>query len=74
MGWVLGMVSIIVSLFITLSFHPFETEWLNAIIFPFLSLTYMALLMFSEHLEDRFEKRITDLEKKLEDKEKGGEG
>ena len=72
MSWVLGLVSIIMSLFITLAFHPFETEWLNAIIFPSLSLTYMALLMLAEHLEDRLEKRIKDLEKKLEDKEKGG--
>lgn len=71
MGWVLGMVSIITSLFITVLFHPFETEWLNVIIFPLLSFAQMALLTFAEHLEDRLEKRITDLEKKLEDKEKG---
>mgnify|MGYP003304105899 CR=1 FL=1 len=72
MCWVLGLVSVTISLFMTLTFHPFETEWLNAIIFPFLSLTYMALLTLAEHLEDKLEKRIKDIEKKLEDKEKGG--
>jgi BMFP domain-containing protein YqiC len=32
----------------------------------------MALLLFAEHHEDKLEKRIKTLEKKLEDKEKGG--
>ena len=72
MSWVLGLVSVTMSLFIALAFHPFETEWLNAICFPFLSLVYMALLLLAEHLEDRLENRIKALEKKLKDKEKGG--
>lgn len=72
MCWILGLVSVTMSFFITLAFHPFETEWLNAIIFPFLSLTYMFLSMLAEHCENKLEKRIKDLEKKLEDKEKGG--
>lgn len=73
MCWVLGLVSVTISLFVTFTFHPFKTEWLNAIVFPFLSITYMALLMLAEHLEVKLEKRIKDLENKLEDKEKGGE-
>lgn len=73
MCWVLGLVSITMSLFITLAFHPFETEWLNAICFPFLSIVYVALLLLAMYLEDSLENRIKALEKKLEDKEKGGE-
>ena len=73
MSWILGLASIIVALFIGLAYHPFETEWLSAIIFPLLSIAYMSLLTLAGHLEDRLERRIKDLEKKLEDKEKGGE-
>lgn len=73
MSWILGLASMIVSLFIGLAFHPFETEWLNAIGLPLLSIAYMSLLTLAAHLEDRLERRIKDLEKKLEYKEKGGE-
>jgi hypothetical protein len=69
----MGLVSMVVSLFAVLAFHPFGNEVANAIIFPLLSLTYMALLCFAEHHENKLEKRIETLEKKLENKEKGGE-
>jgi c-di-AMP phosphodiesterase-like protein len=72
MSWVLGLVSMIVSIFTALTFHPFETWWLNAICFTFLQLVYIALLFLAEHRENRLEKRIEELEKKLKDKEKGG--
>jgi hypothetical protein len=68
----MGLVSMVISIFAVLTFHPLGNEVANAIIFPLLSLTYMALLLFAEHHEDKLEKRIKTLEKKLEDKEKGG--
>lgn len=72
MCWIIGLATIAISLFVTLTFHPLENEVANAIIFPLLSLTYMGLLRFAEYREDKLEKRIRTLEKKLEDKKKGG--
>lgn len=72
MCWIMALVSMIISLFVVLIFHPFENEVANAICFPLLSFIYMALLCFAEHCENKLEKRIRTLEKKLEDKEKGG--
>lgn len=72
MGWIMGLASVAISLFITFTFHPFENEVANVICFPLLSLIYMTLLVFAEHQEDKLERRIKTLEKKLEDKEKGG--
>lgn len=73
MGWIMGLASMAMSLLAALAFHPLENEVANAIIFPLLNLTYIALLYFAEHFEDKLEKRIETLEKKLENKEKGGE-
>ena len=70
MSYLFGLVSMVISLFITLTFHPFSNEVINAICFPFLSILYAVLLVIAQHYEDKLEKRIKTLEKKLEDIEK----
>lgn len=72
MCWAIGLASIFISLFTVLAIHPFESEVVNAICFPLLSFLYMGSLLLAEHIEDKREKRIADLEKKLKDIEKGG--
>lgn len=72
MCWIMALVSLTISLFVTLIFHPLGNEAANAICFPLLSLIYVALLCFADYHEDKLENRIKTLEKKLEDKEKGG--
>lgn len=69
MSYLLGLVSMVMSLFSTLAFHPFSNEVINAICFPFLSILYAVLLCVAQHYEDKLEKRIETLEKKLEEEE-----
>ena len=73
MCWIMGLVSVVISLFAVLTVHPFGNEVANFICFMLLGLIYMVLLCFAEHHEDKLENRIRTLEKKLEDKEKCGE-
>ena len=68
----MGLVSIVMSWFAVLTFHPFENEITNAVCFPLLSIICMLLLLFAEYHENKLEKRIEELEKKLDDKKKGG--
>ena len=74
MCWIMGLVSIVISWSAVLAFHPFENEVANAVCFPLLNFIYVALLLFAEHCENKLEKRIEELEKKLDDKKKGGAG
>lgn len=70
MSCFLGFASITVSVYCVLAFHGVENE----ICFPLLSTLYLVFTFIAGHFEDKLEKRIKGLEKKLEDKEKGGEG
>ena len=73
MSWILGLASICMSVYAVLYFHPLENETINGIIFPLLSIIYVILLSASAFHEEKTNKRIEILEKKLSDKEKDGE-
>ena len=73
MSWIIGLASTLMSIYAVLIFHPFENEVVNAVIFPLLSIAYVALLCFANDHEYKLENRIEILEKKLEDKERGAE-
>ena len=74
MSWSIGLASVMMSLFTVLTIHPFENEVVNGICFPALSVVYAILLCIAVDREEKINERIRTLEKKLEDKEKGGEG
>lgn len=73
MSWAIGLAYIFISLFTFLTVHPFDNEVANAVCFLLLSFLYMGSLLLAEYFEDKLEKRIAVLEKKLKDIEKGGE-
>lgn len=73
MSWILGLASMCISVYATLCFHPFENETINETIFPLLVIVYAILLGVSSIYEEKTNKRIEMLEKKLSDKEKDGD-
>ena len=73
MSSITGFMSIMVSLYTVLIFHPLENDVANVICSLILFITYWAMMMLGDFYEGKFDKRIKKLEKKLEDMEKGGE-
>ena len=72
MSWIISLASIIMFVYMALTLHPFENETVNIIIFPLLTIIYVILLCISDAREEKINKRIEMLEKKLSDKEKEG--
>ena len=73
MSWIMGLAFICMSAYYALlCFHPFENETINGIIFILLGVVYAILLCVSSVYEEKTNKRIEALEKRLSDKEKGG--
>jgi hypothetical protein len=72
MSWLFGLMSLLVSVYSVLVFHPFGNDTVNTICFITISVMYSVLLFVASDLEDKLKKRIETLEKKLEDREKGG--
>lgn len=66
----IGIASMMMSLFIVLTVHPFQNETVNLICFPLAGIVYSILLCIAEDIEDKLEKRIEELEKKVEDIQK----
>lgn len=73
MSWLIGVAAVLISFFSALAFHPFENEAINEVCFPALGFVYALMLGIASDIEDKLNRRIKALEKKLEDKEKGGE-
>ena len=72
MAWLIGLASVMISLCTALTVHPFQNEIVNLICFPLIGLVYSILLCIAQDIEDKLKKRIEDLEKKVEDIQKGG--
>lgn len=73
MAWLIGLASMMISLFIVLTFHPFQNEIVYLIFVPLIAAVYCILLRIAAGIEDKIEKRIKELEKKVEDIQKGEE-
>lgn len=73
MSWIMSLASICMSAYAVLIFHPFENETINRIVLPLLIIVYTILLCISDTHEEKTNKRIEMLEKRLDDKEKDGE-
>ena len=69
MTYIIGLASLMSSLYIVLTMHPFESGVANFLSFMGLNITYMVLLFIAGNLEDKANKRIKALEDKLKDKE-----
>ena len=73
MSYIMGFLSMIASAYMVLIFHPFENGVTNAIFSLILTILYWGVVALGYWYEGKIEKRIKNLEKKLEDMEKGGE-
>ena len=73
MSWLIGYASLMASLYIMLIFHPIENNTIQVICCVILLTVYPILLVIAENCEDKMEKRITALEKKLDNIKKGDE-
>lgn len=73
MSWTTGLISAVMSILVAFIFHPIENEVAKIIVISLSATVYLAMLWIEDYHEDKLEKRIRTLEKKLEDKEKGGE-
>lgn len=68
MMWLIGLISFITSLYTVLAMHPFENNTINSIVFPALSLLHIILISIAGNKEDKINKRIKDLENKINNK------
>ena len=73
MSSIMAFLSMIVSAYMTFVFHPFENGAMNATLRVTLTLLFWVMVALGDWCEGKIEKRIKNLEKKLEDMEKGGE-
>jgi predicted membrane channel-forming protein YqfA (hemolysin III family) len=69
----MAVLAMIASTYMTFVFHPFENDATNASLSVTLTLLFWVMVALGDWYEGKIEKRIKNLEKKLEDMEKGGE-
>ena len=68
MMWLIGLIPFITSLYTVLAMHPFENNTINSIVFSALSLLNIILISIASNKEDKINKRIKDLENKINNK------
>ena len=70
MTWLIGLASVVASVYTYLTMHPFESSIANTLCSIGLSVVFMVLLCVASDIEEKFEKRIKKLEDKLEQNSK----
>lgn len=73
MSWLICCASIMATGYFMLILHPLENNTVQTICCVILLATYPILLVIADNREDKMEKRIVTLEKKLDDIKKGDE-
>ena len=74
MSYLLCFASLATALFTVLGAHPFQNEIVNAICFPLLSSVWTVLMCVASDIEDRYKKRIENLENEVKTLTGKGEG
>lgn len=73
MSYLLGIASMFMALFVTLTICPLENNALMTICMIALPTLFMIVLAFASSIEDKVDHRIKTLEDKLRDKESKNE-